>query len=117
MVSALVSPLAVWQVHSSQGWSLVSLFGLGLVGLAFLGLADALTCRVELYPNHLVIVSNFAKRTYVREAFSQVTWAKGVHVSLQLVGGGWLRLPTVGTCSAGIANSLRAWLRGGRRAA
>jgi hypothetical protein len=95
--------------------------GSGVLGalavLILAGLADSLLCRVVLYPDRLVIVSNFRKREYQRMQFNRATWSKGVPVALELVEGGWVKLPDFVTGGPGVLSIFRAWLQGAQNAA
>ena len=94
-----------------NGWSWVTIVLAGIVPLGVAGFLDTMTQRVELHPEHLVVVRNLMKASYPRNGFTRVTWAKGVPVSLQLTSGKWVQLPGVGTSSQGLVNTLRAWIR------
>ena len=98
--------------YRAEGWSWVTIAFLGLVPIGIAGFLDALTQRVELHQEHLIVVRNLRKASHPRSAITRVTWAKGVPVSLQLTSGNWIHLPGVGPSRQGLVNTLRAWLKG-----
>jgi hypothetical protein len=93
------------------GVSWVSILFLCLVPLGVAGIIDAVTQRVELHPEHIVIVRNLRRREYPRSLFVQAQWSKGAPPSLQTTSGEWVHLPGVGSSSQGMVNTLRAWIR------
>jgi Bacterial PH domain len=101
---------------SASAWSLVQKDGLTWLSAASIGLAlffvagvgDGYTSRVTLTEEAIEIRSNFRRRTFPREAFTGVHWAKGCPVTLSLVAGGKVELPHCGS-----PNTLRAWLKRG----
>ena len=94
---------------NGTSWITVTLLALIPIGLA--GVADALTQRIELHPEHIVVVHNLRRREYPRSMFVKAKWGKGVPVSLQSTSGKWIRLPGVGSTAQGLVNTLRAWLK------
>jgi hypothetical protein len=90
-------------------WVTVSLLVLVPIGIA--GAADALTQRIEVHREHIVVVRNLRRREYPRSMFVKVQWGKGVPVSLQSSSGQWIHLPGVGSTAQGLVNVLRAWLK------
>src|SRR5688572_24100141 len=68
---------------ASNGWSWMTVVLLCLVPLAFAGFLDAVTSRVELHHDRMVVVRNLRRREYPRATFTKVTWGKGVPVALQ----------------------------------
>ena len=113
IVTALAAALfvagAAWS-YTTHGlsWMTIAYFGLGLFGV--IGLLDALTQRIELHAEHLVVVRNLVRREYPRRLFVKAQWAKGVPVTLQTTSGEWIELPGVGSSAQGLVNTLRAWL-------
>jgi hypothetical protein len=97
--------------YRSNGLSWVTVTLLVLVPIGIAGAADALTQRIELYSEHIVVVNNLRRREYSRSMFMKVQWGKGVPVSLQSTSGQWIQLPGVGSSAQGLANTLRAWLQ------
>jgi hypothetical protein len=93
------------------GFSWVTIAFLCLVPLGIAGVIDALTQRIELHEEHIVIVYNLRRREYPRSLFVKAHWSKGVPVSLQTTSGEWVHLPGVGSSSQGLVNTLRAWIR------
>jgi hypothetical protein len=96
---------------SSEGLSIAvvacSIFSV-VCGLATV---DALTSRVELSDETLVVVTNLRKRVYPKSAFRAVAWAESAPPSLQFWGGEWLQLPRIMPNGMGPANSIKAWLK------
>jgi hypothetical protein len=109
-VLALAFPAAAIGLVLSEGWSGMALVSVALVPLGLLGVVESFGRRMELYPDHLVVVANLRRRSYARSAFVAASWAKGVPVALEYVGGGYLRLPEVGASTASVGQTLRAWL-------
>lgn len=110
LLGTTLTSVAAWQLQRSDGWTTLALASVAMSVLGLAGLADALTARVVIYPERLVIVSNFVRREFVRCDFIKVAWAKGCPTSLQRTDGSWLELPPVGGSAQGMANSLRAWI-------
>jgi hypothetical protein len=96
---------------ASNGWSWTTVVLLCVIPLAFAGFLDAVTSRVELHHDRIVVVQNLRRREYARATFTKVTWGKGVPVALQRATGEWVELPGVGSSAQGMANTLRAWLK------
>jgi hypothetical protein len=109
--AALLFLAAALLLYHLQGWSWMSLVAAALIPVSLAGLADAMTSRIELRQERLVVVRNLRKREYSRDAFTSVSWGKGVPVSLQFAKGGWLHLPEIVSSGLGLANTLRAWVR------
>jgi hypothetical protein len=110
--SSFVSLLAMSILsYRSTGPSWVTMGLLGLLLFAFAGFVDSLTQRIELHDGRMVVVRNLCKSEFLRSEFVKAQWSKGVAVSLQRANGGWLVLPSVGSNSQGLANTLRTWLR------
>lgn len=109
-VLALAFPAAAVGLFLSEGWSGTTLVSFALVPMGLLGVVEVFVRRIELYPDRLVVVSNLRRRSYLRTQFVAASWAKGVPVALEFVGGGYLRLPEVGASPASVAQTLRAWL-------
>jgi drug/metabolite transporter (DMT)-like permease len=110
-VAAVMFVVLAYFTHRSKGWSWTAIALLCLVPVGVAGVLDALTCRIELTDEQLIVVENLRRRQYSRSAFVRATWAKGVPASLQLESGQWLQLPNVSVGNQGLANALRAWLR------
>ena len=108
LVASIVFLAGAVMSYRVEGWSWVTLAFVGLVPIGAAGLLDALTQRIELHQEHLVVVRNLRKVSYPRSAFSRVTWGKGVPVSLQSTSGNWIQLPGVGSSGQGLVNTLRA---------
>ena len=100
----------VW-FFRTEGMSLKTITFMGLTLFGIAGLIDAITQRVELHDDRIVVVQNLRKRQYARSLFVKATWAKGVPVTLETTSGGWVSLPGVGGSSQGLVNTLRAWLK------
>jgi len=103
-------PLAAYSIHAAEGWSWLAIGGVFASVVAVAGALDVLTSRVELRPEHLVVVTNLMRRDYLRSELVGASWAKGGPVTLQFKSGACLRLPTVGSSSQGVSSSVRAWL-------
>ena len=85
--------------------------GLGLFAVLFAaGFADAMTTRVEIGGDALVVVTNFRRRVVPRAEIISVTWEGGSGVALKLASGAHIGLPDVGN-SQSRTNSIRAWLK------
>ena len=110
-MAALLFLAAAVLLYYLQGWSWMSLVAAALVPVSLAGLADAMTSRIELHEERLVVVRNLRKREYPRHAFASVSWGKGVPVTLQFAEGGSLHLPEIVSSGLGLANTLRAWIR------
>lgn len=110
-VAALAFCVLASRSVAMTGWSLVSI-GLSVLALfAFVGLLDALTCRVTLKGDALLVVHNLRCVRYSRGEIVTASWAAGVPVAIQLPSGRWVRLPTVGSSNERLARALLAWLR------
>lgn len=108
---------AAYSLHAKEGWPLLTVAAAAmLVPLSIAGFIDALTARVDLLPEKLVVVSNFQRREYARSLFVRATWGKGVPISLEYRDGGWLHLPSFVGGGIGTVNTLRAWLHSGEHA-
>ena len=110
-VGVLLFGAAATHLYTTEGWSWLALAGMALVPVAIAGFLDALTSRIELRADKLVVVQNLRRREFARDTFVKATWGKGVPVSLERTDGSWLQLPSVGASAQGLANTLRAWLR------
>jgi hypothetical protein len=109
--AAIAFSLASYYLYTTEGWSWLTI-GCGVLAVvAVAGAFDAFMTRVELYPERMVVVANLRRREYSRSAFTGVSWAKGVPVTLQLRSGAVLKLPEVGRSTQGVCNSIRAWLK------
>jgi hypothetical protein len=97
--------------YLSNDWRWESILMFLLVPLSIAGLVDAITARVELREDELVIVKNFRTRNYSRRLFTKVTAEKGVPIALQTVDGHWVKLPDVSPGGQGLVNKLRAWVK------
>lgn len=109
--AAIAFPLGSYHLYITEGWSWLTIGGGVLAVAAVAGAFDAFLTRVDLYPERMVVVANLRRREYSRSAFTGVSWAKGVSVTLQLRSGSVLRLPEVGRSTQGVCNSIRAWLK------
>ena len=108
---AIAFPVAAYFIYAEQGWSWLSLAILSITTFAIAGAIDALTSKVEVFPERLVVVANLRRREHIRSEFVSVSWAKGVPVVLQSKSGENLRLPAVGSSAQGLTNTLRAWIK------
>lgn len=78
--------------------------------MATVGSLEAMTCRVELWEESMIIVSNFKKRYFPRSAFSKVVGERGVPVALQTTSGAWVTLPYALAGGPSVAATVRKWL-------
>ena len=85
----------------------------GMAPLAALGFVSVLFTRVELGPDELVVRSGLTRRAFKKCDLADVSWAKGVPVSVKTQSGEWISLPSVSVGSQSLANSIRPWIRGG----
>jgi hypothetical protein len=111
ILSAVMFAAVAYVSHRFNGLSWVTVTLLALIPIGVAGVADALTQRIELHREHIVVVRNLRRRAYPRNLFVKVAWAKGVPVSLQSSSGQWIHLPDVATTPQGLVNTLRAWLK------
>lgn len=111
LFTAVLMPVAAWHLRQSEGWTILTSACIAMAAFALLGFIDTLTARVVIFPERLVVVSNFVRREYARGNFVAVDWAKGCPVSLQRIDGSWFKLPPVGSDARGVSNSLRAWIK------
>ncbi len=109
VVLGLIATLAsAYTLVRNDGLTWLSAAGIGLFFIA--GVGDAYTSRVTLTEAAIEIRSNFRLRSFPREAFTAVHWAKGCPVTLLLAAGGKIELRHCGS-----PNTVRAWLkRGGK---
>lgn len=77
---------------------------------AALAATDAMSCRVELRSDHLLLVSNFKRRQFPCNAFVRVIGEKGVPVALQTITGEWVRFPSVLPGGPSVAGIVRNWI-------
>ena len=113
---ALCVPLFVagtWFMAGSEGWAWTTLTMALMTAAAVAGLADAVTSRVELRDDRLVVVRNLRRREFARADVQSATWAAGSGASVRLRDGRDVVMPDVGGGAQGLANSLRAWLGAG----
>ena len=99
------------QAYLSSDWRWHSILFFLLVPLSVAGLMDAVTGRVELREDELVIIRNLRKRSYSRKSFVKVTAEKGLPIALQTEGGDWVKLPEVSPGGQGLVNKLRIWVQ------
>ena len=95
----------------SEDWRWHTYLLLVLVPLSIAGFADAITSRVDLREDVLVINENFRTRSYPRGLFTKVSAEKGVPIALHTVDGMWVKLPRVSPGGQGLVNKLRAWVK------
>ncbi len=92
------------------GLTWLSAAGIGLALFGIAGVGDVYTSRVTLTEEAMEIRSNFMLRSFPREAFTEIYWAKGCPVTLSLAAGGKVELPH---CDS--PNTVRAWLKRSRK--
>jgi hypothetical protein len=118
-LAAFATPAAACILYAERGLSWLTLASMAAALLAPLGLLDALTARVELHPEHLV-VTNLRRREYPRSAIVRVRSSKGSGAGFEHVDGRWIALPSVAPDDQGVCRSIRSWLarsRAGRQEA
>jgi hypothetical protein len=99
--------------YSRSGWTWMSVVFAAMALVAALGFVELGTTRLIITDDYLDFGPIWKRRRYARDDIKRVTWAKGVGVSLELVSGGWAKLPAVGYSSQGLTNTIRAWLKRG----
>ena len=77
MVSAVLFLAVAYLSYRFNGLSWVTVTLLVLVPIGIAGAADALTQRIELHPEHIVVVRNLRRREYPRSMFVKAQWGKG----------------------------------------
>ena len=110
-VGAFVLAGAGFGTYWTEGFSWLEPFGALLSLFCVLGAVDALTTRVELREDSLLVVANLRRRIYPKSSFQKVAWAEGAPPALQLQEGQWLFLPRTLPRGLGPANTLKAWLK------
>ncbi len=92
-------------------WSL-TFIGFALLSVVgALGILELAVSRIVLRNDILETRDLFRRRQYPASAIRSVTWEGGSGVSVELVQGGWAKLPELGYNSQSLANTLRAWLK------
>ena len=86
-------------------WVAAALAAFGLAGIVEWRLAF-----VAVGPDELIIRELLRTRRYARPAVADVSWAKGVGVSLRLSNGAVASVPDLGHSSSAVAGAVRAWL-------
>lgn len=106
--AAVASWVAAWALHGSEAtWIVIFFIGLGLA--AALAAYEAGVARLELGGEGLTLKTGFRERSIAKGEIESVSWAGGCPVTLHLVGGELVRLPSFGESSPGLSNSIRAW--------
>ena len=82
---------------------------LSVVGV--LGLLELAVSRIVLRDDILETRNLFLRRRYQASTIRSVKWEAGAGVSVELVQGGWAKLPELGYNSQSLTNTLRAWLK------
>ncbi len=108
-IAAVLFAAGAFVSYRALGLSWVTVVFVGLVALGIAGILDALTQRIELHDDRLVIVRNLEARVSAGDV-RKAQWSKGVPVSLQTAAGEWVHLPGVGVSSQGLVNTLPAWI-------
>lgn len=108
---ALAVPAAAWILYTERGLSWLTLVTIVLAVFAPLAFLDAMTARVELHPEHLVIVSNLRRRKYRRGDLRRVSCERGVEAAIAHVDEYWIQLPAVGPDNQSLCHSLSTWLK------
>jgi hypothetical protein len=86
------------------GFALLSVVGV-------LGILELAVSRIVLRDNILETRDLFSRRQYQASTIRSVKWEGGSGVSVELVQGGWAKLPELGYNSQSLTNTLRAWLK------
>src|SRR5262245_55408160 len=102
MSSAVLFLAVTYLSYRFNGLSWVTVTLLVLLPVGIAGATDALTQRIELHRERIVVVRNLRRREYPRSMFVKVQWGKGVPVSLQSTSGQWIHLPGVGSTAQGL---------------
>jgi hypothetical protein len=111
--AVLFSAGAWYTIRTGAEWWLIAIYAL-MALLSILGFVGALMTRIELREEELRVRSGLSREVYHRSQLVEVTWAKGVPVSVKTQDGVWVELPSVAAGSQSLANSLRAWMRRGK---
>lgn len=107
----------IYSFSNGASWWQVLAFGV-TSPIGAVGFVSTVLTRVEIRGEQLVIRDGFATRTFDRSGLTEVSWEKGVNVSVKLASGEWAHLPGVAVGSQSLANSLRSWIdKGGRHGA
>ena len=80
-IAAVLFVAGAFVSYRARGLSWVTIVFFGLVAFGIAGIIDALTQRIELHDDRLVIVRNLRRREYPRAMFVKAQWSKGVPVS------------------------------------
>ena len=86
-----------------------------LSGVGILGILELAVSRIVLSADVLETRDLFVRRRYEVSTIRGVKWEAGGGVSVELVQGGWAKLPELGYNSQSLTNTLRAWLKRARR--
>jgi hypothetical protein len=98
-----------WVLYRYKGLALTTLTLGGLSVFGAIGLLDALTRRVVLAPDALLVTGLWGRRRYDKGDIVTVSQEKGGPPALKLADGRWARLPP--EIGQAIGNSIRAWLK------
>ena len=98
-----------WVVYREKGLALATLTLGGLAVFGAVGLLDALTRRVVLASDALLVTGLWGRRRYDKREIVSVSHEKGGPPALKLADGRWAMLPP--EVGRAIANSIRAWLK------
>jgi hypothetical protein len=82
-----------------------------LLGVGLLGILQLAMSRIVLWGDALETRGLFFRRQYQASTIRGVKWEGGSGVSVELVQGGWVKLPELGYNSQSLTNTLRAWLK------
>lgn len=86
---------------------------LSVVGI--LGILELAVSRIVLRGDVLETRDLFSRGRHEASTIRGVKWEAGAGVSVELVQGGWAKLPELGYNSQSLTNTLRAWLKRCRR--
>jgi hypothetical protein len=100
---------AGFAAYSYQGWDWVSV-GLTCIAVVFGfgGILESLVLRIELTDDAMLVTDLRGRRRYNIADIERIEEARGGPPAILLEGGGWVKLPSVGS---DLGNSVRAWLK------
>ena len=108
VVLTLLFATGMVYMRRAEGWSWGALTFAGMTVLGLGAIVETLVLRIDLTNDALVVRDLRGRRAYPRDQIERIAEAKGSPPSIQLKGGRWVRLPSVGS---NLGNSVRAWLK------
>ena len=97
--------------YSEAGWTRDFAIFAVLVVVGISGIAQLAVTSITLEGDSLETNELFVQHRYLASEIRSVKWEGGSGVSLELVQGGWAKLPEMGYNSQSLTNTLRAWLK------